>query len=58
MKITKVESWLEDVELLRPYSIAYETFSAVQLVYTRIETADGVRRRGRQRGAWLQHPGG
>ena len=42
MKITKVESWHESTELVRPYSIAYETFDAIDLFYVRIRADDGT----------------
>jgi len=41
MKITNVEHWIEHIELIKPYTIAYETFSDVENHFVRIETETG-----------------
>ena len=41
MVISRVESWTRAVPLTRPYTIAYRTVHAVDLVFLRISTADG-----------------
>ena len=42
MKITSVEHWTEDLELTRPYTIAYETISSVENQFVKIGTDDGA----------------
>ena len=42
MIITNVHFWKEDLELLRPYTIAYRTISAVENLFISIETDQGV----------------
>jgi len=41
MKITKVEHWTEHFKLIKPYTIAYETYSDVVNHFVRIETDTG-----------------
>ena len=41
MKITNVEYWTEHLKLIRPYTIAYETYSEVENHFVRIETETG-----------------
>ena len=41
MKITKVENWAEHLRLVKPYTIAYETYSDVVNHFVRIETDTG-----------------
>ena len=41
MKITNVEHWIEHIELIKPYTIAYETYSEVENHFVRIETETG-----------------
>lgn len=41
MKITSARSWVERLELTRPYTIAYATFTHVEMVFVRLETEDG-----------------
>lgn len=41
-RISNVNTWLEHLELTRPYTIAYKTVTAVENVFIRIETADGA----------------
>ena len=41
MKITKVENWSEHLKLVKPYTIAYETYSDVVNHFVRIETDTG-----------------
>lgn len=43
MKIAKVEILRENLELTRPYTIAYKTISAVENVFLVLELADGTR---------------
>ena len=43
MKITKVHVLHENLELTRPYTIAYKTISAVENVFLVLELADGTR---------------
>ncbi len=42
MKITKVEHWTEQLKLIKPYTIAYETYSEVVNHFVRIETDTGA----------------
>ncbi len=42
MKIKKISVWKEDLELTRPYTIAYETISSVENLFVCLETTDGV----------------
>ena len=42
MKITKVENWTEHLKLVKPYTIAYETYSDVVNHFVRIETDTGT----------------
>jgi L-alanine-DL-glutamate epimerase-like enolase superfamily enzyme len=42
MKITRIKSWSENLELARPYSIAYQTFNAVENVFVYLETEEGL----------------
>ena len=41
MKITKVKYWTENLELVRPYTIAYKTIDAVENIFVELETEDG-----------------
>jgi L-alanine-DL-glutamate epimerase-like enolase superfamily enzyme len=41
MKITNVEHWTEHLKLIKPYTIAYETYSEVENHFVRIETETG-----------------
>jgi len=41
VKITTVKSWSENLELTRPYSIAYNTFDSVENVFVYLQLADG-----------------
>ncbi len=41
MKITKIEHWAENLKLIKPYTIAYETYSEVVNHFVRIETDTG-----------------
>ena len=41
MKITNVEHWTEHLKLIKPYTIAYETYSDVENYFVRIETETG-----------------
>jgi len=40
--IRNVETWVEHLELTRPYTIAYKTVSSVENVFVQIETGNGV----------------
>jgi L-alanine-DL-glutamate epimerase-like enolase superfamily enzyme len=42
MKITKIEHWTEHLKLIKPYTIAYETYSDVVNHFVRIETDTGA----------------
>ncbi len=42
MKILKAKAWSENLELTRPYSIAYETIDAVENVFVQIELENGI----------------
>ncbi|MCG8564757.1 MAG: dipeptide epimerase [Desulfobacterales bacterium] len=42
MKIQHIRVWKEDLKLSRPYTIAYETISAVENVFISIETDTGL----------------
>jgi L-alanine-DL-glutamate epimerase-like enolase superfamily enzyme len=42
MRITKAICWKEDLELSRPYTIAYRTISAVENLFIRLETENGI----------------
>jgi len=42
MKIKKISIWKEDLELTRPYSIAYERIEAVENVFVLIQAENGM----------------
>jgi L-Ala-D/L-Glu epimerase len=42
MKVTKVTVWKENLELTRPYTIAYETVSSVENLFVLLETENGI----------------
>ncbi|ACN14312.1 chloromuconate cycloisomerase-like protein [Desulforapulum autotrophicum HRM2] len=42
MKIKEITIWKEDLALTRPYTIAYETISAVENVFVLLETDNGI----------------
>jgi L-Ala-D/L-Glu epimerase len=42
MKIKRIETWVVGMSLKEPYTIAYETISAVENVFMRIETDTGI----------------
>lgn len=42
MKITRIKSWSENLELTRPYSIAYQTFDSVENIFVYLETDQGM----------------
>lgn len=42
MKITSIKLWKEDLELTRPYTIAYETISSVENLFVLLETDTGM----------------
>lgn len=42
MKITKISIWKEDLDLTRPYTIAYERIEAVENVFVLIEADNGM----------------
>lgn len=42
LKITKVRSWSENLELTRPYSISYKTIDSVENVFVYLETGGGL----------------
>ena len=42
MKIRSIRAWREGLELTRPYTIAYSTFSAVEIFFVVIETEEGL----------------
>ncbi len=42
MRITRVESWVENLQLTRPYTIAYATFDHVENVFVRLTTDTGL----------------
>jgi L-alanine-DL-glutamate epimerase-like enolase superfamily enzyme len=42
MKIVNIEHWTENLELTRPYTIAYKTISSVKNHFVRIDTEDGL----------------
>lgn len=42
MKITRIKSWSENLELTRPYSIAFQTFDSVENVFVYLETDRGL----------------
>lgn len=42
MKITRVQCWKEDLDLTKPYTIAYKTITAVENLFVRIETDKGL----------------
>ncbi|MBE9510116.1 MAG: dipeptide epimerase [Bacteroidetes bacterium] len=42
MKITRIKSWSENLELTRPYSIAFQTFDSVENVFVYLETDGGL----------------
>lgn len=42
MKIKKIALWKEDLELTRPYTIAYETVSTVENLFVSLEADNGI----------------
>lgn len=42
MKIKKITIWKEDLDLTRPYTIAYETISSVENMFVLLETENGI----------------
>jgi len=42
MKITQLEAWLVKMDLKEPYTIAYETVTAAENIFLRIETNTGL----------------
>ena len=42
MKIVKVKYWTENLDLARPYTIAYKTIEAVENIFVQFETDDGA----------------
>ena len=42
MKITKVNVWKENLDLTKPYTIAFETFSSVENLFVTIELENGL----------------
>lgn len=42
MRIAKASCWKEDLELTRPYTVAYKTTTAVENLFVRLETENGV----------------
>lgn len=42
MKIQKITIWKEDLDLTRPYTIAYETIHAVENLFVLLETDNGI----------------
>jgi L-alanine-DL-glutamate epimerase-like enolase superfamily enzyme len=42
MKIKKISVWKEDLELTRPYTIAYETVSCVENLFVCLEAENGI----------------
>ncbi|MGM0431715.1 MAG: mandelate racemase/muconate lactonizing enzyme family protein [Spirochaetota bacterium] len=42
MLITGIEVWRENLQLSEPYTIAYETYTQAETVFTRIETQTGI----------------
>ena len=42
LKITKVKTWSENLELTRPYSISYRTINSIENVFVHIETGNGL----------------
>ena len=42
MKISSMEVWPVKMRLTEPYTIAYETISAVENIFLRIETGSGI----------------
>jgi L-alanine-DL-glutamate epimerase-like enolase superfamily enzyme len=42
MKIKNIIIWKEDLELTRPYTIAYETISSVENLFVLLETDNGI----------------
>jgi len=42
MKIKNITVWKEDLELTRPYTIAYETISSVENLFVSLETENGI----------------
>lgn len=41
MRITRAESWVEHLELTRPYTIAFASFTHIELLFVRLETDEG-----------------
>lgn len=42
LKITKVKSWSENLELTRPYNISYRTIDSIENVFVHLETQNGL----------------
>lgn len=42
LRITKVKTWSENLELTRPYSISYRTIDSIENVFVYIETENGL----------------
>lgn len=42
LKITKVKTWSENLELTRPYNISYRTIDSIENVFVYIETGSGL----------------
>ena len=42
MKIRKINIWKENLQLTRPYSIAYETITSVENLFVLLETENGI----------------
>ena len=42
MKIARVESWKESVALSLPYTIAFKTIDAVELIFVRLTAENGL----------------
>lgn len=42
MKIKSLRSWKEDLDLTRPYTIAYQTISAVENLFVEVELENGI----------------
>ena len=42
MKIVAIRAYIKYLKLTKPYTIAYSTFSDVQLVFLEIELANGI----------------
>ena len=42
MKITRIKSWSENLELSRPYKISFQTIDSVENVFVYLETDSGL----------------